>query len=203
MKKYQSGFTLIEIAIVLVIIGLLLGGILQGQEMIKSGKVKNIVNDMEGTAAAMYAYQDRFKILPGDDNQANAHHGGVNCANGAGQVCADGIIAGNWNAAIGAGAESTLLWAHLRSAGFVKGNGELQPNHALGGQLGVTGAQALWTPAGTNRVVLGNVLGEYASVIDLQLDDGFMDAGSLLGAAPGGPTAYTLTTNYATLTWRF
>ena len=47
-KKHQAGFTLVEIAIVLVIIGLLLGGILKGQEMITQAKIKNIVNDMNG-----------------------------------------------------------------------------------------------------------------------------------------------------------
>ncbi len=47
MKSQQSGFTLVEIAIVLVIIGLLLGGILKGQELINSAKVKNLANDIK------------------------------------------------------------------------------------------------------------------------------------------------------------
>ena len=45
-RKGQSGFTLVEIAIVLVIIGLLLGGVLKGQELIENGRVKNATNDM-------------------------------------------------------------------------------------------------------------------------------------------------------------
>ena len=43
-RRKQSGFTLVEIAIVLVIIGLLLGGVLKGQELINSAKVKNLLN---------------------------------------------------------------------------------------------------------------------------------------------------------------
>src|SRR4030088_3250787 len=67
-----SVFTLVEIAIVLVIIGLLLGGILKGQEMITQAKIKNIVNDFNGITAAINSYQDRYKALPGDDLGAQA-----------------------------------------------------------------------------------------------------------------------------------
>src|SRR5450759_3795987 len=70
MKTRQTGFTLIEIAIVLVIIGLLLGGILKGQEMITQAKIKNIVNDFNGITAAMNSYQDRYRAMPGDDLNA-------------------------------------------------------------------------------------------------------------------------------------
>ena len=64
MKKSQKGFTLVEIAIVLVIIGLLLGGILKGQEMITQAKIKNVIADLTGVSAAMYGYQDRYRALP-------------------------------------------------------------------------------------------------------------------------------------------
>ena len=71
MKSRQDGFTLVEIAIVLVIIGLLLGGILKGQEMITQAKIKNVIADISGVSAAMYGYQDRYRALPGDDNVAH------------------------------------------------------------------------------------------------------------------------------------
>src|SRR5215831_882779 len=76
MKKAQAGFTLVEIAIVLVIIGLLLGGILKGQEMITQAKIKNVMADMTGVSAAMYGYQDRYRALPGDDKNAGTAGGG-------------------------------------------------------------------------------------------------------------------------------
>ena len=60
--KRQSGFTLVEIAIVLVIIGLLLGGVLKGQELINSAKVKNFASDIRNISTLIYAYQDQ---LPG------------------------------------------------------------------------------------------------------------------------------------------
>ena len=67
MNRQQSGFTLVEIAIVLVIIGLLLGGVLKGQELITQAKIKNVSNDLNGVTVAIYGYQDRYKRLPGDD----------------------------------------------------------------------------------------------------------------------------------------
>ncbi|HEX7465879.1 MAG TPA: prepilin-type N-terminal cleavage/methylation domain-containing protein, partial [Usitatibacter sp.] len=75
MKRQQSGFTLVEIAIVLVIIGLLLGGILKGQELINSAKVKNLANDFRVIPTYIYAYQDKFRALPGDDKGVVAHLG--------------------------------------------------------------------------------------------------------------------------------
>ncbi|HHS99505.1 MAG TPA: prepilin-type N-terminal cleavage/methylation domain-containing protein [Thiomicrospira sp.] len=61
----QKGFTLVEIAIVLVIIGLLLGGVLKGQELIENSKVKSVVQDFENISAAYYAYKDRKNEYPG------------------------------------------------------------------------------------------------------------------------------------------
>ena len=57
--KKQKGFTLVEIAIVLVIIGLLLGGVLKGQELIKSAKVKAAAGDVNAYSVALISYQDR------------------------------------------------------------------------------------------------------------------------------------------------
>ena len=75
MKRAQKGFTLVEIAIVLVIIGLLLGGILKGQEMITQAKIKNVVADFSGISAAYYGYQDRYRAIPGDDKTAASRWG--------------------------------------------------------------------------------------------------------------------------------
>src|SRR3954471_22953503 len=72
-RQRQTGFTLVEIAIVLVIIGLLLGGILKGQELINSAKVKNLANDFRTIPTYIYAYQDKFRALPGDDSKATSH----------------------------------------------------------------------------------------------------------------------------------
>ena len=56
----QTGFTLVEIAIVLVIIGILLVGVLQGQEMIQNSRIKSAKAGMDGVANAYNAYVDRM-----------------------------------------------------------------------------------------------------------------------------------------------
>src|SRR5688572_1656622 len=77
MRKPQAGFTLIEIAIVLVIIGLLLGGVLKGQELITAARVRNLISNQDGVKAAYFGFLDRFRALPGDYSQANPNIAGV------------------------------------------------------------------------------------------------------------------------------
>lgn len=66
MVNKQHGFTLVEIAIVLVIIGLLLGGILKGQELITAARVRNLADLTAGVQAAYYGFVDRYRAVPGD-----------------------------------------------------------------------------------------------------------------------------------------
>ena len=75
--RKQSGFTLVEIAVVLVLIGLLLGGILKGQQLISSARVRNMADQNSGIQAAYYGFIDRFRQVPGDMPAALAvqsHH---------------------------------------------------------------------------------------------------------------------------------
>ena len=69
----QKGFTLIEIAIVLVIIGLLLGGVLKGQELINTARVRALNNTVDGITAAWFSFQDRYRAFPGDYTQADVN----------------------------------------------------------------------------------------------------------------------------------
>ena len=66
MIKLTRGFTLIELAIVLVVIGLLLGGILKGQELIESARARNLISQMDSIKAAFFTFQDKYRALPGD-----------------------------------------------------------------------------------------------------------------------------------------
>src|SRR5256885_10787896 len=133
MTKRRQGFTLVEIAIVLVIIGLLLGGILKGQEMITQAKIKNVIADFSGVSAAYHGYQDRYRAIPGDDPNAAGRWTVPSVAtSGSG----NGVVAGLYNSAL-ATDESRLWWDHLRRAGFVSGSGTNQPFNALTRLIGV------------------------------------------------------------------
>src|ERR1051325_7232617 len=142
MNKSQKGFTLVEIAIVLVIIGLLLGGILKGQEMITQAKIKNVIADVTGVSAAMYGYPDPYCALPGDDKNATRVAGIPAPGNG------NGAIEGTYGSA-NAADESRMFWVQLRRAGFVGGAGTENPFNAVSGKMGVqTGDGSSATPPG-------------------------------------------------------
>jgi prepilin-type N-terminal cleavage/methylation domain-containing protein len=114
MRK-QTGFTLIEIAIVLVIIGLLLGGILKGQELITGAKVRNLISQVDGVKAAFFGFQDRYRAYPGDYSQAPANIASVTAGgNGNGRV--EAILTPGTTSP-----EELLVWDHLSHAGFITG----------------------------------------------------------------------------------
>lgn len=191
MKHHQKGFTLVEIAIVLVIIGLLLGGVLKGQELINSAKVKNLANDFRSISAFVYAYQDKYRALPGDDRAATDHLGAAAvCARVAACTPAappaglgDGRINGVW---IGAAQtdESYMFWQHVRVANIATGTAVLGaadyiPRNAEGGDIGITGDPIIAGWNGTFYICSSGIQGRYVRQIDIMMDDGNTQTGSV------------------------
>lgn len=184
--KNQGGFTLVEIAIVLVIIGLLLGGVLKGTELIENSKVKRAANEINGITAAFYSYQDRYQRLPGDDGTAvQLRTRGANWVPITQGGNRDGVIlSALGNTFTAPTGEHVGLWQHLRAAGFISGNPATPgvaalPINAFGGLIGFTNA-GVGNPAIGGRVLcLSQVPGKSANALDVQLDDGLGNTGRM------------------------
>lgn len=190
MKNQQQGFTLVEIAIVLVIIGLLLGGVLKGQELITQAKIKNVSNDLNGITVAVYGYQDRYRRLPGDDpgqTRWTVNNNALVVA--AGQGDGNGTLSGLYSSTTDTD-ETRKFWLNLRLAGFIAGdtstipNGSTQPLNAAGGIIGVASGGL-----GLNGLIVcaGSLPAKIAQALDTQMDDGNAATGSVRAQLEGTP----------------
>jgi len=184
----QSGFTLVEIAIVLVIIGLLLGGVLKGQELIENAKIRNAISDLNGVSAAYYGYIDRFKRLPGDDGPTQAAltaRGGLWATLGAaGFGNNDGVITNLGPATFTGALEGDNFWMQLKAAGLIAGNPadtgvNALPRNAFTGLTGFTNDTTVLGAMPGNKVCMSEVPGKAARAIDTQLDDGLGASGTI------------------------
>jgi prepilin-type N-terminal cleavage/methylation domain-containing protein len=184
MRQQQSGFTLIEISIVLVIIGLILGGALKGQELIQTAKVRSTINQLDGVKAAYYAFQDRYRALPGDYRDAP-----VNLpAPPAGTT----VLAGNGNGSINTNRERGQVWLQLGVAGFLTGEfsgagvaanwncpiDRCLPNPFSGTMMISFGSEAGGTGAQSHELWTGDQIPvKVVAEIDRKIDDGLPRSG--------------------------
>lgn len=174
----------------LVIIGLLLGGVLKGQELIDQSKIKRVINDFNNITAAVYTYQDRYKALPGDDLNAAARW--PTAIGGAGAATAgdgDSIITAALTDVFNGGVnEAGFAWQHLRASGLVTGNmatvstsetPELTPFNSNYGFGASTAAFNL----GIAPIFCASVPPKAAEQLDRQLDDGMPGTGNIRAGA--------------------
>jgi prepilin-type N-terminal cleavage/methylation domain-containing protein len=195
MKK-QSGFTLVEIAIVLVIIGLLLGGVLKGQELINSAKVKNLANDFKQIPLFIYGYQDKYRALPGDDPKYTEHVGGaassasVTLLAPTSSTLGNGRLEGNYNSTT-ATDETVAFWQQVRLANLAAGPtaftsiaGDM-PTNSEGGKIGIQSTAPITGMTGSYFICSDGIQGKFAKQIDTTMDDGNTASGSVRVMAAG------------------
>jgi prepilin-type N-terminal cleavage/methylation domain-containing protein len=162
MQRKQSGFTLLEVAIVMMIISLMIVLTFKAQELVNNSRVKSLAGDFRSLQIAIYGYQDRYRALPGDGNA---------------------IIGGNWNAASG---ESFNLWQHSASSGA----DSYIPLYLSGDTPAVAETAAAPISAMRENYIIcsDRIAGKFVKQLDLMLDDGNTSGGALLAsnASTGG-----------------
>lgn len=201
----HKGFTLIEIAIVLVIIGLLLGGVLQGQQLIENSRVKQAVNQFQGISTATFSYQDRYGKLPGDDPEAKSSRG-ASWPDANATATSNGAIDATLADTFTGGGEVARFFQNLRSAGFIAGNPAAAntaalPQNPFGGVIGITSASVNGQLNGL-KICMSNVSGSSALALDTDLDDGQIASGRFRGTNSNttlnlAPSTNAETTNYS------
>ncbi len=218
--KKQAGFTLVELAVVMIIIGLLIGGVLKGQELIANAQIASTVAGIKGIDAATSTFNDTYNAFPGDMSNALTRlpHCAAPCANGNG----NSVLGIAPNAATANTAENLQYWIHLNLADLVSGVnttgtgtfGESMPTTNVGGGLvagyiatgAIAGRTATATGRGGHYLVLrsaANAAGagttltaNQAARIDRKMDDGSPNAGTVMaiGAAGAGANCVSAAT---------
>lgn len=205
----ERGFTLIELSIVLVIIGLLVGGILKGQELINSTQLKTQIAQVDGLRAAVNTFQDKYFGLPGDigntQNILPPGQGNVRDGNGNGLI---GVPRNSLRQNIprGANAENSQALVHLLRANLVAGiqpPANNQPSILPAKVSGAGVAFASFTIAPGN-VINGMRIGGGdgyrnagaltaldASELDRKYDDGQPGTGDMMALGTGGSSCVT------------
>ena len=162
LKARQQGFTLVEMAIVMVIIGLLLGAVFKGQELVEQAKIKNTVKKIDEVRAAVYTYLDKYNALPGDDGNNNTPTTSFNGTTNDGQI------------------EDPQVWEQLAAAGLISGGGD--PIKTPYG----TDMAVLYDGAGLDtNTICALVPTDVAQQIDTKYDDGDGTTGTIKGAGSG------------------
>lgn len=213
MERNNKAFTLIELSIVLIVIGLIIGAIVAAQELITQAKIRRLVSDINNIQTSVNTFKIKYNFLPGDFPNA----GSIWSVSGCSDLPTPGCNGnGNWqldyNYSYGDGEETYRFWQHLSLAG-------LTSKKYTGRLLSRDQFQSSWS----DKVFIGTMYnspfsGKYknnyfqigawyayyatagaftpidAYAIDLKIDDGIANSGKLFGIdgwdAPSGACSY-------------
>lgn len=157
----NKGFTLVELAIVLVIVGLLIGGVLQGQELIKQAQLRNVISTLREYDTAVNTFRAKYNnALPGDWSQATAfgkdtNFGDCNFSNQANAGDGDGVLesglAGGCSGQVSFSGEMSNFFVALSNEGLVKGS-------FVQGTAALSAATTVTTSAGIPSLAVGGMM---------------------------------------------
>jgi type II secretory pathway pseudopilin PulG len=213
-KQSEVGFTLVELAIVMIIIGLLIGGILKGQELVGNARVTATVAQVKGIDGAISTFRDKYSAMPGDMQTPATRL--ANCAAGTpcgragtgnGRIDSPAVIGNAFNQ----NQEAATSFVHMAAADLISGVqnvavpqfGQMVPEAEIGGgfRLGYTAnGSARLVPAnrmrsghylilsGVNETITSTTIGLtpiQAAQIDRKLDDGVPTTGGVQTVGTG------------------
>lgn len=209
VRKKETGFTLIELSIVLVIIGLLVGGVMVGRDLIHASEVRAQVSQFEKFNTAVKTFKLKYQLLPGDMTFLQARQFSfTNSGGGAGDGNSNGLI-NDLNGAIPIGAllwEPDLFFVQLSEASLIEGKYSYVNTHYYIGEqfppakIGTGGILAFSLSTGKlgyffglnvslnndihfSAISTAGVITPYdASTLDLKMDDGIPTSGRVRSA---------------------
>lgn len=167
-RYQQSAFSLVELSIVLVILGLLTGGILGGQALIRAAELRSVSTDYNRYATSMQTFRDKYFSIPGDFRDSTRFWGrqvatadcvtNSSAATNTAGTCdgnGDGVI--DWGAAGVQSGELFQFWRHLANAGLIEGNytGLAGPANNQDSTLGVNLPRSRISNAGWAIMTIG------------------------------------------------
>ncbi len=221
ISHMQRGFSLVELSIVLVILGLLTGGILAGQSLIRAAEVRKYSTQAANYMTAVHTFRDKYFALPGDMANATSFWGrdntaGTMCAAQPGTALATGTCNGNGAGTISeVGIEIAAAWRHLSLAGLIEGNydGHYTVPQQPGVNAPATPNGAPWAMfAEGSTLIYGQAINQRTALmtqssggvhafrpeemwnLDTKMDDGVMSTGAVISLGTGcgdGPMTQT------------
>ncbi len=194
-RSGDKGFTLVELAIVLVIIGIIMGAVLRGQQMIEGAKLKRLYNQQREIIAAIYTYYDKYGKFPGDDDTAAGRWTGTTSGDNDGQI-GNTTTGVKFDCAAADATESCQAWRHMRNALLIAGSAAsaVNPTNAYGSAIGVGYSSAPGLTA--NWIGFKGVPYDACQSIDLQYDDGVYNTGIIRGSGTGNYSSTTASGNF-------
>jgi hypothetical protein len=181
----------------MLVIGSMIAGVFSAQIAMDMSKTHLFEDDFRNVSQYINDYQDKYHAMPGDDptiGKANSHLPyAIACAAIQTGMCmpGNGMIDGRWNDRTTA-SESFLVWQHLRLAELLAGNTDISSanyfaKNVAGGALGVTNQfnSPIIGLKGSFIVCSDGIPGKYIKQIDISLDDGSTDSGSMMATQTG------------------
>jgi hypothetical protein len=170
---------MVEVASVLMIMGLMLGGVVKGQEFVNAAKTRGLAQDFLAVQTALHGYQDKYKAIPGDNRAAASVNANASTATTPVGMAGNGRIDGAWNSTHDSD-ESRLFWQHVRLAGFIGGavaltDADYTPKTVFGTTMGLSSDKQITAPKpmiGNYNVCANDIPGRFAKQLDAQIDDG-------------------------------